>query len=211
MDKALDTIEYHGFKIKIYPDEIVDNPRDWENLHTMTCFHRRYVLGDKHDLKTGMFSSWKEIKNHLIKNENARIIQPLYMLDHSGLTIRMRGFGDVDPQGWDWEQIGYIWVDRKKILKELNCKRITSKIRELVKKIMEAEVDVYNQYLSGEIYGYVIEPSTGDYDSIWGFYGDDHEKSGLMESARETIDSWHEETEEMRTLATMEEVGCLPM
>jgi len=208
---AIETIEYRGFKINIYPDEIVDaTPRDWNNLCTMTCFHQKYNLGDKHELKSDMFKNWQEIRDHLIA-EGSYLIQPLYMLDHSGLTIRMRGFGDVDPQSWDWGQIGYIWVDRKKILKELNCKRITSKIRELVKKIMEAEVDVYNQYLSGEIYGYVIEPSTGDYDSIWGFYGDDHEKSGLMESARETIDSWHEETEEMRTLATMEEVGCLPM
>lgn len=40
---------------------------------------------------------------------------------------------------------------------------------------------VYNQYLTGEVYGYVLEVE-GEEDSCFGFYGDDPVTNGMMDN-----------------------------
>lgn len=46
---ALHTEQYKGYTIKLYQDELEDGPRDWDNLGTMVCWHRRYDLGDEQE------------------------------------------------------------------------------------------------------------------------------------------------------------------
>jgi hypothetical protein len=48
----METVEYKGHCIEIYIDEYAENPRRaFDNLGRMTCWHRRYDLGDKHSYK----------------------------------------------------------------------------------------------------------------------------------------------------------------
>jgi hypothetical protein len=70
---------------------------------------------------------------------------------------------------------------------------MSKKLRSKAINLMIAEVKTYDQYLTGEVYGYSIEPTDKNKsiecdDSCWGFYGYDHEKSGLMEYAKNAID-----------------------
>ena len=63
---------------------------------------------------------------------------------------------------------------------------------------LQGVADTYGAWAWGDVYGYVItkpnecphcqhdEPE--EVDSCWGFYGDDHEKSGLLDQARSFID-----------------------
>lgn len=54
---------------------------------------------------------------------------------------------------------------------------------------LEGEVQVYNDYLSGSVYYYTVEDPEGEHiDSCGGFYGYDHENSGLLEYAKNAID-----------------------
>jgi hypothetical protein len=46
MSDVVEEMEYKGYKIKIVFDEDIWSPRDWDNLGTMVCWHRRYKLGD---------------------------------------------------------------------------------------------------------------------------------------------------------------------
>ena len=39
---------YQGHTIKIYHDPDSESPREWSNLGTLICWHRRYRLGDSH-------------------------------------------------------------------------------------------------------------------------------------------------------------------
>jgi hypothetical protein len=59
---------------------------------------------------------------------------------------------------------------------------------------LQGTVDLYSAWAWGDVYGIseITDPDGAELDegSVWGFYGDDHEKSGLLESARNTID-WH--------------------
>ena len=58
-------------------------------------------------------------------------------------------------------------------------------------RYLAACVGVYGAYVFGEVYGFTCQDSNGnelDGASCWGFYGDDHEDSGLLEHARSRVD-----------------------
>lgn len=50
---------------------------------------------------------------------------------------------------------------------------------------LKGEADLWAAWAYGDVYGYNIEEID---DSCWGFYGSDHDKSGLMEYATNAID-----------------------
>lgn len=56
-------------------------------------------------------------------------------------------------------------------------------------EVMEGEVEVYDQYLRGEVYGYTLyEQEDGEWveqESCWGFYGDDLLENGIADDAGE--------------------------
>jgi len=153
--------EYKGCKVKIYQDPEPDDPRNWDNLGTMVCFHKRYDLGDTTDLTSDRFEGWEELEQHLIKEKQAEVIAPLYMYEHSGISIKIGSFyGCGLPQGharFDSGQIGFVYVSRETLLKEYGVKRITKKVKDTARKVLEGEVDTYNKYVSGQVYGFVAE------------------------------------------------------
>jgi hypothetical protein len=163
--------------IEYDPDPM--NPRtEYDNMGKMVCFHRRYILGDKNDHDPGDFSGWNSLKDHLIKSHNAFIIIPIYMIDHSGISIRAsRDFSDCDPGQWDSGQIGFIYCTRSDVQREYGkkFKKITPEEIENARAYLMGEIEDYNRYLSGECYMYRVENPAGEIlDSCGGFYGYDH-------------------------------------
>ena len=56
--------------------------------------------------------------------------------------------------------------------------------------LLRNEVRVYDAYLTGEQYYYTTyTPEGSEIDSCCGYSGSDHEKSGLLAAARDSIDS----------------------
>lgn len=163
------------YKIKVLQDTDAESPRtSMDNLGTMVCFNRRYDLGDKHDYD--YFVGWDEMERRIIKKENVGVILPLYLLDHSGITISTTPFNDP----WDSYRVGFIFVSKEKMLKEYGGKICTKQLKERVKKYLEGEVETYDQYLQGEVYGYQIwklgkksGKEKREVDSCWGFYSED--------------------------------------
>jgi hypothetical protein len=142
----------------------------------MAFFHRRYTLGDKHDIKESNFSSWTEIKEHLIKKKKAILISPVFMIDHSGLSIRInRNFSDVDPGNWDSGQIGFIYTTKDQIRKMYlqENKKITKTVLEKIKDCLISEINEYDDYLTGSVYGYQVIKNGEIEDSCFGYYGYD--------------------------------------
>lgn len=41
--------EYRGYNINWFYDECPDDPRNWDNVSKIICWHRRYNLGDNHN------------------------------------------------------------------------------------------------------------------------------------------------------------------
>ena len=166
--------------LKIETDTDSLNPRvDFDNLGKMICFHRRYELGDKHNIKTSDYANMKD----LIKSNSKKgdIVVPLYLYDHSGLRISTKPFHCP----WDSMQVGFILVTKETIQKEYG--RATKKNIEKVMKVIESEVETYDQYLSGDVYQFSIEDLDGNVlDSCGGFFGSDIVRSGLVDHLDES-------------------------
>ena len=175
MDKPIHEEKYRDLIIKIYGDNNPLNPRkDWDNFGHMICFHRKYNLGDKHNM------SMEELQE-LVERKDV-VALPLYLYDHSGITMNTTGFSCP----WDSGQIGYIYTDEAKIRQEYNLldpsKKIHKHIKDKARALLESEVETYNDYLTGNVWGFVVEDNEGEHiDSCWGFYGD-YEKGALKEA-----------------------------
>lgn len=184
--QLIDSIEYDGYLINIFPDEDPPDPRkEFDHLGTMVCFHRRYNLGDKHE-----FRDPDEFRVFL--KEEKPICLPLYLFDHSGITMSTGSekFRACDPQGWDWGMLGCIYVTRENVRKEYNASRVTKMVFEKVTKLLEAEVEEYDHYLTGNVYGYEITRGCGEevmeaIDSCWGFFGNPQDY--MIPQAKEII------------------------
>jgi hypothetical protein len=178
MDNVVKSIKANNLTLNIFQDEYADSPRNWDNLGKMVCFHRRYNLGDKHDFNSDDFDGWDEFKKYLIQNEGAVVILPLYLYDHSGITMNTTGFSC----GWDSGQVGFIYATREQILKEYGCKKITKKIKEKVENILKGEVKDFDQYITGDVYGFeLLDENDETLDSCSGFFGYDFKENGLLE------------------------------
>src|SRR5271157_3909336 len=113
------TISYKGYTIEIVPDNNPMDPRkEWDNLGTMICVHKRYYLGDKHSYNHKDYSSWDEFIAAVEKAEGPIVWLPLYLYDHSGITINTTGFSGQDSARWDWGQLGFIYATKAKLRKE---------------------------------------------------------------------------------------------
>lgn len=163
--------------LKVYYDNDAENPREWDNLSKMVCFHHRYSLGDKHNYRVFDYHSWEDLKDAIEKDNDIAVILPLYMYDHSGITISTTPFSCP----WDSGQIGWVYITKEDIRKEYNIKRVTKKYIEKATKILISEIKVYDDYLRGETYGFVLEKDREEIDSCWGFYGSDFCTNGMKE------------------------------
>lgn len=175
-DEPVEQAERDGYSIKIYQDEDAESPREWDNLGTMLCVHRRYDLGDKHAMSPSEIQA-------LVERPDV-IALPLYLYDHSGLAMSTRSFiGRAQHAEWDSGQVGFIYVTLAKVREEYSVKKVSKKCRELVIRYLENEVKTYNQYLQGDVYGFTVEKDGDVVDSCWGFYGMDEALANALQSA----------------------------
>lgn len=189
--------EKDGKVLKIFYDQDAESPREWDNLGTMVCWHRRYNLGDKHDYENPSdfwYSMAEDIVGDTDKVENMSperreklvldkfIILPIYLYDHSGLAMNTTGYSCP----WDSGQVGWVYVSKAKAREEYGVKKLTHKVREQVESVLKSEVEVYCQYVNGEVFGFVVEDNKGNMlDSCWGFYGHDFVSNGIVDQAGE--------------------------
>ncbi len=164
----METIRKGNYELEILQDESPESPREWDNLGTMICFHRRYNLGDKHDYSV-------EEAEEMTKRKDI-ISLPLYLYDHSGITMSTGSFSCR----WDSSCVGFIYVTKEQVRKEYGVKRITKDLIEKVTRVLQGEVETYDQYLTGDVYGYRVSKvevcnkgceHKEEVDSCWGYYG----------------------------------------
>lgn len=132
----------------------------------------QYIEGSKEELKDiaitdpiGFMSTeglWKlALKKH--------VIMPIYLYDHSGISISTAPFHCA----WDSGQIGWIIVSKEDMQKNHI---------EDINGFIEQSVEVYNYYLKGQVFSLICETKSTcptckkvDYtfvDSFGGFYGE---------------------------------------
>lgn len=172
----------------------------WENGRGWAIISNRYST-----TKKAAEVVVEKIKSIIFKVLNKHyIILPLYLYDHSGITISTGPF--FDP--WDSGRIGIIYISKEKAKKEFDWKNINSHRKLQIENCLESEVKLYDDYLTGNVYGYVVkDPNEKEVDSCWGFFGTDWNANGLFDHTYSMIDCLVDELEEERRQMTFEEIG----
>ena len=107
------------------------------------------------------------------------IILPLHLYDHSGITMNTGGFSCP----WDSGQVGYIYCTKERAIAEWG-----EDCLDRAEDYLRSEVEVYDQYLRGDVYGFIVEETEDEdndtavweqTDSCWGFFGSDVDKNGI--------------------------------
>lgn len=148
-------------RVRIVADPCPSNPRtDWDTGTKLALFSRRRGLwGDEglhpKDAPEGAF--------------------PVYVYEHGGIALSLEPFSCP----WDSGHAGFIWLAEDYLEPREVCKNA---------------LKTFEQYLNGEVYGFVVETrkliqQDGELfateweheDSCYGFFGDDHRASGLVD------------------------------
>lgn len=170
-----------------------------------TC-HIDADTGDSEDdiaYQMGQELDWSE-KLELIEATGEVVMLPISMYEHSGITLWLGSkWGHPDAQ-WDCSSIGFAFVEKKTAEKEMSQRILPdgqkNDWKEWAYTIMEGEMKTYDQYLRGEVYGYMIEDEEGEVASnvylcgCWGYYDENH----LLEDAKGNIDTYLEEKDKQR-------------
>jgi len=123
------------------------------------------------------------IHEALVRLKPHIIMLPLYLYDHSGISISTGPFCNL----WDSGQIGFIWADVTDVKAMYNWKRLTEQRREFIQEILVSEVNEYDQFLRGEVYDFYIYDNEHDLRySCGNIYGFDE----ALRMAKEEIDLW---------------------
>lgn len=187
MERTLyETLCHRGYDINIYYDTSPESPREWDNLGTFYTSHRRYRPEkefDEHFQWEEVFDRYGDFSDLF---EKRYIALKIYLYDHSAQTISSSPFSCP----WDSELFGIVAVSVEKVKKEYGWKVLTRARRRKIEEYLQGEIDTYDNYLRGEVYGYRITPADDKDDvleSCWGYFGD----SGLgqlKDECRDMID-----------------------
>lgn len=127
-------------------------------------------------------ATWES--EHRLKADIA-MCRELYLHDHSGITISASPFGCR----WDSGQVGFQYVTKDSLATEWNGDEAKAL------SYMDAVLETYDEYIQGNVYGYVIETGRQTFyedgteadvdweetDSCWGFYGYDPKENGMQD------------------------------
>ena len=160
------------FGVRLTEDRFPPNPRtESDHLATFVCFHRRYRLGDKHEYR--LEEGWDKLERQIIMETGGCVIIPLYLYDHSGITISTTPFSCR----WDSGQVGFAFMPRQVILDNFSKSksdrpRLSKKMGLQAADAIRAEVEEYDKYLRGDVWVYEITDGEGNLvESCGGFFG----------------------------------------
>jgi hypothetical protein len=194
-----ETLEHNGFTVNIIHDDSPDSPDEWGddgvllvgfNDRHFTVHHKRMDITCPEDVEAYMtwdgetpeepihatdcerceakadereaYEEWKS--SHIPGYE----VFPLQAYIHSGVALSLGAFSCP----WDSGQVGYVLI------------KLSEVGEGMARQCAEGLVETWNQYLSGDVWGYSITDSDGEeveHGSCWGFYGYDY----CVEAAKE--------------------------
>lgn len=217
MEAILQQINEEGNKrVSIYYDtDPCDSPRDWDVFCHMICERRHYCLGDKHNgvenelhmlcEKYGIDweGNWENDVEEMTFSEMIEalsahiVIRLISVYDHGGVTI----FWGYPTDRWDSGCIGFGYCEESDVQEAGRNKDKYPDWRDQAKAIMDDEMEIYDKYVRGDVYGWRLEerkapskelmetPEWGDFlsdyweenfeweetDSCWGYYDEPEE------------------------------------
>jgi len=162
-------------RLRIEQDDIPESPREWDNLGTLACWHRRDNYGDvqpKQDRE-----EW-----YTENVQKGDLCLQVRMYQHSDVRIYLAGSGNDCP--WDSGWLGFYLVKQAQLDKEFPGLPREEQVKK-ARDIVEGELETYTQYLNGDVWWFCVEEAVlGGWDivdSCGGFYGSDPAENGMCD------------------------------
>lgn len=122
---------------------------------------------------------------------------PVYMLDHSGISVRTQPFNDE----WDSWQWGWLVTTDTEIRSWYGMSADAPINVDAVISQLVAQVTMVDKYFSGDVWGYQVFHEEELVDSLWGIIGEDNAKE-LAKEAVTAADKEYEDREFPLLVAT---------
>lgn len=178
-------LNYKGYSIRIEQDQNTDCPDDWSNEDNFIVYdHRDFTIKRKGFDPEDIFEEMKngiEMYESNYYGHHKYFYFPVFAYIHSGVSLSLERYDFLCPGEhlrYDVSFKGFALIQKNEHVKD----------SEEAYKIAQSLLNEWNDYLSGNVYGFITEDSNGNgIDSCWGFYGDP-ETSGLIDEAKSSID-----------------------
>lgn len=151
-------------------DPFPNDPREDDGfLSIIVSEHRRYDFNwfGEEDI-TEKFK--KDYENTETKEEYEELkeeyigLRPLYMLDHSGITLSTSPFNDR----WDSGQVGFVFTTEKYIHNRFGSEFNYKENMDIISNMINEEIEIFDQYIQGNVYEmFLIDIRTGEYLNSW--------------------------------------------
>lgn len=159
--------EIGNLSCRVLIDSDPCNPRkEWDHYTHLWAWHSRYALGDD-DTPSSPVTVDAIVDQFKRQGDPVVALKPVYLYDHSGITINTTGFSCP----WDSGCVGVIFMTRSQYREVTGRQNLTAKGREQALKALDTDVETFDQYLRGEVYGYEILEGDEVIESCWGFFG----------------------------------------
>ena len=190
-----------GKFLQKFIDDSPESPRVWDNWSIMALTHKRYDLGDKNiPFNFKDFDSFKAVEHHIKKNYDPLVIFPVSMYEHSSVVLSLSAATNSGYEAFDTSNVGFAYITQKR-LDEFGSSQgfgdgilddeTDEQYKLRLKRYIEQELKVYNDYLNGEVYRFkLIEKQSCnlhyshdiEHDSLSGFYGSDYTTNGILDN-----------------------------
>ena len=148
--------ETDKYRLTIDTDNDPQNPREWDDYTTMVCAHNRYSLGDEPARGIERHRDWElYLKENILDGveEDDVIWLPLYLYDHSGITMSTTPFSSQ----WDSGQVGWIYAHKDALMDIPDVYEDNHFNDDKAYEVLKNVVKTYDQYLRGDVYSYTLE------------------------------------------------------
>lgn len=170
MNNLIETIQYKGHDIEVFSDEDVESPNDCGDDEIFLVYdHNQFYVKREGFNPTDIFERMQTGK----KTYDGYWFFPVYAYIHSGVALSLGKNYYPFTDRWDVSFRGFVLVKRMKGIWWNKDKAYEA---------AEGLIETWNQYLSGDVYGY-----TSEIGGCSGFYGDEG-MAQMIEEAKDEID-----------------------
>lgn len=226
MSYEFHTEEYKGCTIRIVQDEHRGDPRtDFDHLSTMVPWDNRsqtYRYGDNltddhredflrelsgNQLAVREKLMGKSFTNYVVEDDNPDYMNlPDYdeliemaLVENVILPYDYYDGSQASVSEGDWRRsTGYIYIPMD--VARSNWTGTDREIRAAAEACLRAEIEELNNWIQGNVAGWIAEDPDGEtIESVWGYYPDEYPKEWdyPISEARDAIDRWAEEQHEL--------------
>ena len=174
---------FGAFRVRLVPDLDATDPRkDHEQIATFVLRHRRYDLPLEGDL-VGQIDDAMErggfalTARYLQAARGAAVVLPVWGHERGSLSLHAGYRAGAYADRWDSGLAGLAYITDAQVNAGWRDHGFDVTADELA-AVVRSEVEEYDAYLQGEVYGYVVERATdadsqdwAQVDSCWGHVG----------------------------------------